>query len=219
MIGALKYKFRSDSELAKYVNQQLQLLFPDSDKVEDFDSILSILPETLDRMSRINARVKSFDPVLFDHYHSLQYATFLYLLGNSLCRHRQENSLSERLFYLNKIFHSIDVHYTVALPEIFFLSHASGTVLGKAKYGENLVVFQNVTVGRVGESRPIIGNNVTLYPNVVISGDAAIGDNSVISAGVTIHGKEVSPNVIVYQNGRNLLLKPRRRNYTNFFFR
>jgi serine O-acetyltransferase len=41
----------------------------------------------------------------------------------------------------------LDLYYQVEMPEVFFLDHAVGRVLGNGKYGNYFAFLQNCTVG------------------------------------------------------------------------
>lgn len=208
-------KFRS---LARYVAKQLDSIFPLESFEIDVEKIVFILPAVIDRLKPILRAVHSFHTQTFEYYNSLQYTTFLYLLANEQWKIGSDRSLSERLFCLNRTLNSIDLFYSVEMPEVFFISHGIGTVLGNAQYGNRLVIFQNVTVGRIGEMRPIIGNNVVLYPGAVITGRTVVGNNSVVSAGTILHNVVVPDNTVAkFENGE-LVFKMNTKNYSDLYF-
>lgn len=64
------------------------------------------------------------------------------------------------------------------------IPHPSGIVIGEeAVLGKNVVIYQNVTIGRKNRDipeYPIIGNNVVIYANSTIVGDVKIGNDAVI---------------------------------------
>lgn len=200
--------------LASYVSRQVNNLFPSYEADADAEAIFSILPTALERLKPILQSVRSFDSNCFSCFNSLQYSTFLYLLANQNWKTGLKNSLSDRIFCLNRALSSIDLYYAVQMPEVFFISHGVGTVLGNVNYGNRLVIFQNVTVGRVGDSKPTIGDSVILYPGVTITGNSSVGENSVLSAGVILHNAIIPDNTVVkmengqiifYKNNRNLI--------------
>lgn len=206
-------------DLTRYLAKQLDHLAPAEDVEADTVRLAEIFPRALERMRPILEAVRSFDPTTFDHFNSLQHATLLYLLANEAWRCDPADRLADRLFCLNRAMHSIDLFYAVQMPEVFFISHGLGAVLGNATYGNHLVIFQNVTVGRVGEDRPIIGKNVTLFPGAVVTGNAVIGDNSVIAAGTVVHGASVPDNTIAKVVGGEFGLFPRKRDFSSLYFR
>ena len=76
--------------------------------------------------------------------------------------------------------------------------HPVGIVIAKdARFGENCVIYQNVTIGKknglTDQKAPKIGNNVKIYAGAVIAGDITIGDNSVIGANSLVLS-DVPPN-------------------------
>ncbi|WP_182052800.1 serine O-acetyltransferase [Vibrio sp. B1FIG11] len=80
-----------------------------------------------------------------------------------------------------------------------FAYGAIGVVLhSKCQIGENVIIGQNVTVGRqldpVGV--PKIGNNVYISAGVRILGNITVGDNVIIGANAVVI-KDVPPNSIV----------------------
>jgi serine O-acetyltransferase len=205
--------------LARYVATQLNNMFPAGGMESDVDQVMAVLPAALERLLPITFAVRSYEPGFFNHFHTLQYATLLYLLGNEQWQTEPTSGLADRLFCLNRSLNSIDLFHAVKMPEVFFISHGLGTVLGNAIYGTRLVVFQNVTVGRVGEDKPVVGQNVVLYPGAIVTGSAVIGENSVISAGTVVHGTRVPENTIATGRGRKLVFQPRKRDYAALYFR
>lgn len=79
--------------------------------------------------------------------------------------------------------------------------HGHGIVMGACKIGENLSVWQGVTIGKnVGCSQgPTIGNNVSIYTNAVVAGNITIGDNVKIGAGAVVM-KDIPSDCLVFGN-------------------
>lgn len=207
-------KFRS---LARYVAKQLDSIFPSEGLEVDVEKIVRILPSVIDRLKPILRAVHCFNALSFEYYNSLQYSTFLYLLANEQSKIGSDRSLSERLFCLNRALNSIDLFYSVKMPEVFFISHGLGSVLGSAQYGNRLVIFQNVTVGRIGEMKPVIGNDVVLYPGATVTGKTIVGNNSVISTGTILHNVVVPENTVVKLEGGKLVFKENKRDYVSLY--
>ena len=195
--------------LARHVATQLNNLFPDQGLEADIARLGVTLPAAVQRMAPLLSAIRNFKPGLFDHFNSLQYASFLYVVANEHWRSGGDLTLAERLFCLNRALNAIDLFYSVTMPEVFFLSHGLGATLGNASYGNRLVVFQNVTVGRVGDDRPIVGCDVVLYPGAIITGRTTIGHRSVVGAGSVLHGVEVPDDTVATMREGKLQLRPR----------
>lgn len=77
-----------------------------------------------------------------------------------------------------------------------FIQHGDSTIIHAHEIGDNLTVYQNVTIGDSGKGYPIIGNNVTICTGAIVSGPIHIGDGSVIGANATIV-KDVPANSVI----------------------
>ena len=86
------------------------------------------------------------------------------------------------------------------------LLHPFSTVINAQEIGRGLVIKNNVTIGYNYDKRPIIGNNVTIHVNCVISGGIHVGNNVVIGAG-TILFKSVPDNCTVVGNPAYIVKK------------
>lgn len=184
--------------------------------------IQEYIPETLKRIERLlshitkdNKYVWNKNETVFSPMHSVQYAVFLYLLSNTIYKNVGK-SIEEidSIYYLNKIMHSCDWFYAISLPEVFFAEHPLGSVLGKADYGNQFFFYQGCTVGgnrdKAGKLYyPVIGENVLMYSNSSVLGDAVIGNNVIISAGTIIVGENIPSNSIVFGRSPNLIIKKR----------
>ena len=57
----------------------------------------------------------------FDTYHSIQWMTLLYYLSHGL--YLRKSNLCDKVYYLNKIMHSVDLFYAIELPQIWSAEH------------------------------------------------------------------------------------------------
>lgn len=142
----------------------------------------------------------------FSPLHSGQYLAYLYFFSN-VCSNNGNKMLADKLYYLNKIMHSCDIYHEVNLPESFFFEHPVGTVLGRAKYGNNFMVMQNCTVGGNKGYYPIIGNNVKMYSGSKILGNSIIGNNVSIAANTYIKDTNIPNNATVFGLSPHLIIK------------
>jgi len=145
----------------------------------------------------------------FDHLHGDQYAMWLYFLSRELYLSGGSASACKKLFLLNKALHGCDIFYEVELPAVFLLVHPLGTVLGRAQYGDRLVVYQRCGVGSNHGAYPEIGSGVTMHPGSAVLGRARIGDGSTIAAESLVLDREVPAGSLYIGSPRDCTVFPR----------
>lgn len=148
--------------------------------------------------------------IRFDAFHSIQWMTLLYYLSHEL--YLRKSTLCDKVYYLNKIMHSVDLFYAIELPQIWSAEHPMGTVMGRAKYSNGFFFYQGCTVGGTKDKEnnihyPVIEENVRMYANSSILGDCYIGANVQIGAGAIVKNQEVPSNSIVFGQSPNLIIK------------
>lgn len=201
-------------ELINYVNRQLMNIFGESGDIS---------PYLVDSLAKVN---KCFEVtknkyyhnetgVYFSPFHSGQYAIFLYYLSNTIYHAGGSSLLATKLYYLNKILHSIDWYYEIELPEYWGFEHPLGSVLGRAKYSNGFFFYQGCTVGGNKGKYPSMGKNVILYSNVTILGDTNIGNNVIISTGSMIKDAIIPNNCLVFGQSPNLIIKLKDEQFMN----
>jgi serine O-acetyltransferase len=107
---------------------------------------------------------------------------------------------------------------------VLFAHHARGCIIIAAKICENVVIFQNVTIGtnlkfnkirneweNVGN--PIISKNVVIADGAKVLGPIIIGENSFVAAGAIIT-RDIPANSIAYGVNK---FKPKDDNYDLVF--
>ena len=73
--------------------------------------------------------------------HSVMNMIFLYYLSNELYKRNQCPGLCDKIYYLNKIMHSVDLFYAIELPQYFGAEHPLGAVMGRAKYSDGFFFY------------------------------------------------------------------------------
>lgn len=152
---------------------------------------------------------------LADFYNSDKYALFLaflarglYLSGKPIC--------AAQVYYLNKIFHALDIFYEVEIPSIFLLTHPVGSVLGRARYSDYFCAYHNCTVGssKQGEIThyPSFGRGVLMYGGSRVIGKCTIGDNVIFGANAFIIDTDVPSHSVVVGTYPNHRILPSRHN-------
>jgi serine O-acetyltransferase len=143
----------------------------------------------------------------FNPWHTAQYGIFLYLLANDLFRAHGPLLLCDKLYGLNKIVNAVDLFYEVELPDVFFMDHPVGTVLGRARYGRFFSFSQNITVGNNRGIFPVIGERVAMMSGTSLIGKCQVGNNVVIASGCAIKDQDIPDNSIVFGRSPDLTIK------------
>jgi serine O-acetyltransferase len=210
--------------LQQYVNSQLKYNFNDGTEVE---VSLADIVTTLDKIEHCfnHIHLKYFydkGPV-FNHLYGDTYSMFLYFISREMYLRGEENGAT-KVFLLNKMMFGVDLFYTVVMPDIFYLSHPSGTVLGNAKYSDYLVVYQGVSVGSdLGEKGeggmyPNFGEGTVLLANSTIIGNCNIGDNVTFGANSLLRNSTIESNKIVVNQWPNHRILPNTRKNSDHYF-
>lgn len=129
--------------------------------------------------------------------HADEYTSFLFFLSREAWRDGCVE-LAELAYLVNRRLNGFDCFYTREMPDVFHLEHPLGSVIGQAKFGEYLVIYQAVSVG--GDLRlryPEFGHGVALFTKSSVIGSAKVGSNCAIGAGVQIYGGSIPSDTAV----------------------
>ena len=192
-------------ELKAYLARQLDHFFPDGYRLEgaDVDRAFELGLQRLEYcFSHISfPAYNDGKQTYFSYMHSDQYAQFLYFFSNSLWKDSQNRVLCDKLIGLNKALNGMFFSYKGKLPDIFFLAHPVGTILGNADYHNFMVVFQNVTVntaeGPNGETAPSIGQGLFLGAGAKVIGNKRIGNGVSIGVDAVVYDQEIPDDMVV----------------------
>lgn len=177
-------------QLLGYVSAMLARNLPDN--VNDEKALGLVMTSSLERVescfSQIHRKYYEDSGVsVFDHLNSDHMATLFYFLSNESVSKGLE-PLGFKFAYLNKMMHGVDLYPHVMLPEVFLLVHPLGTVLGRARYGNFLVVYQGVTVGATGNEYPYFGEGTVLFSGAKVLDAVRSGRNVVYGANSMVIG-------------------------------
>ena len=120
------------------------------------------------------------------------------------------------LSHLSRFLTGIEIHPGAIIGRRFFIDHGMSTVIGEtAKIGDDVLLYQGVTLGGTGKERgkrhPTLGNNVVVGVGAQILGAITIGDGAKVGAGAVVL-KDVPPHctvvgvpgrVVAYRNPDN----------------
>ncbi|MFP4687464.1 MAG: serine O-acetyltransferase [bacterium] len=101
----------------------------------------------------------------------------------------------------------IEIHPAATVGRGFFIDHGMGVVIGEtAEIGENVTIYQGVTLGGTGKERgkrhPTIKDNVVIGAGAKILGDITIGRGSRIGAGSVVINSVPENSTVVGIPGR-----------------
>jgi serine O-acetyltransferase len=145
-------------------------------------------------------RIKHFPSCILTH--ADEYTSFLVFLSSQAWRDGSIE-LAEFAYLVNRRLNNFACFYTRQMPDVFHLEHPMGSVIGQAKLGEYLVVYQGVSVGGDLKLRyPESGDGVVLFAKSTVIGAAKVGSNCAIGAGVQVYGGTIpSDTAVSLRNG------------------
>ncbi|RAK64758.1 hypothetical protein [Phenylobacterium kunshanense] len=206
--------------LVAYLTAQCAHIVPDGREDAFRKAVDAHLDEALERMHVCINACAPWRPDQFNVLQSSQHCIFLYYLSNTIYARSGDTAAATRLFLMNKAFNGIDLFYEIQMPPVFYIGHSVGIVLAKATYGNYLVLYQNSTVGRHKDQIPVIGDRVVLYPNTAVIGRSVIGNDAVLSQGVSAVNKTVPEGKIAFRaGGSDLAFQPRPDDLLKEYFR
>lgn len=213
----------SRTDLIGYTNAQLNHFYPDGNTA-NLGHYPSSFDTAIDRMEASFRSVRSpryFEAGTskFNHLYSDHYIVYLWYLANALWKDGASENILNKLYYLNKTLHAFDCMFNTALPDKFLVIHGSGTVLGKATYGNYLVVHQGCTVGIHDQKYPTIGTGVALAANSAVIGGSILGDRVSVGNATSVFNTEVPSDHSVYRdrNGK-ITISRSAKSYVDFYF-
>ena len=211
------YLSLEQSQLVEYVKKQLDLFLPDEYSI-DMQVLSQGIEMALERCEACfehillpNYRNCEQQPI-FSHLHMDQYATFLYFLGNSIWKQKQEKIMCDKILNLNRILNGFFISYKCEMPNIFVFAHPVGSIIGNAKYSDGLYISQNVTINTDSGLR--IGRGCFLGVGAKIIGGQKIGDRCSIGTDVVIYNQSISEDSVCLNVDGKLEIRRRKSNRT-----
>tara|TARA_B110001452_G_scaffold163918_1_gene136692 strand:- start:1075 stop:1725 length:651 start_codon:yes stop_codon:yes gene_type:complete len=199
-------------EILDFTINQLNNFFPFKKKISHSNikkEFNNALEKSLNCFKKIKTKYHQDNSDLI--FNSDKYCVFLYFLSNEVYKNNQDKSIAERIYYLNKTLNGVDLYYEVTMPEIFYLVHPVGTVLGRANYSNYFVAYQNCTVGSNKNNSPTLGQYVTMRPGSSIIGNSNISSGCDISINSTIVDKNLTRNSIYIGSPSSFHIKKKTR--------
>jgi serine O-acetyltransferase len=133
-------------------------------------------------MDRDPAATTVVEALLYPSLH----AVALHRLAHPLYK-RNVPILPRLISQIARFFTGIEIHPGATIGKGLFIDHGMGVVIGEtAEIGDNVTLYQGVTLGGTGKERgkrhPTLGNNVLVGVGAKILGAINIGDNVRIGA-------------------------------------
>ena len=206
--------FISRAELLDQLYHHLCNFFniSEAEKIEIEETLESVLQRCFENFQSSDNKYfnRGFNPC-----HSVMYMIFLYYLSNELYKRNKCTGLCDKVYYLNKIMHSVDLFYAIDLPTKFGAEHPLSSVMGRAKYSDGFFFYQGCTVGGTKDKDgniyyPEIEENCHMYSNSSILGKCHIGKNVNVGAGAIVKNQDVSDNSTVFGQSPNLIIKTKK---------
>lgn len=115
--------------------------------------------------------------------------------------------LPRLLSQLGRFMTGIEIHPGAKIGRGLFIDHGMGVVIGETSIlGDNVTLFQGVTLGGTGKQRgkrhPTLGNNVVVGAGAKVLGNISIGDNVAIGANAVVIKDVPSDATVVGVPGR-----------------
>ncbi|MBU4490600.1 MAG: serine O-acetyltransferase [Actinobacteria bacterium] len=128
------------------------------------------------------------------------HALWMHRVANYM--HRRGVPLLPRLLsMLARAVTGIEIHQGATIGRRFFIDHGMGVVIGETcEIGENVTIFQGVTLGGTGKERgkrhPTVEDNVVIAAGAKVLGPIKVGRDSRVGAGAVVIN-DVPPNCTV----------------------
>ena len=125
------------------------------------------------------------------------HAVLIYRVANRLWT-RGFLTSARVLSHLGRFLTGIEIHPGATIGRRFFIDHGMGVVIGEtAVVGDNVTLYQGVTLGGTGKERgkrhPTLGNDIIVGVGAKVLGAIEIGDGARIGGGSVVL-KDVPPH-------------------------
>ena len=124
---------------------------------------------------------------------------------------QQDVPLAPRLVsQAGRLLTGIEIHPGATLGEGLFIDHGAGVVIGEtSEIGENVTIYQGVTLGgtgkETGKRHPTVGDNVVIGAGSQLLGSINVGDNVKVGAGSVVVHDVPSDSTVVGNPGRPVI--------------
>lgn len=104
---------------------------------------------------------------------------------------RKLTTIARMISQFARFLTGIEIHPGAKIGKGFFIDHGAGVVIGEtAEIGDNVTLYQGVTLGGTGKEKgkrhPTLGDNVMVSAGAKVLGSMKIGNNVKIGAGSVV---------------------------------
>src|SRR3989344_6852045 len=167
------------SELIKEIDRWAKktVLEIDTKRLQDADLISKALKLFITDYQRYFPEEKFVDIKKLQDYPTLQ-NTLLYRIAHLFYK-RKEEDIALKLSTLGRVLSGIEIYYSSEIGKSFLVHHGLGTVIGaRCKIGDNVTIYQGVTLGDRKGGRPTLKDNVIVYAGSQVLGEIVIGESA-----------------------------------------
>jgi serine O-acetyltransferase len=137
------------------------------------------------------------------------HALWLHRLAHALWK-RQIPVVPRLVSQFGRLVTGIEIHPGATLGEGFFIDHGAGVVIGEtAEVGENVTIYQGVTLGgtgkETGKRHPTVGDNVVIGAGSQLLGSIKVGNNVKVGSGSVVVHDVPSNSTVVGNPGRPVI--------------
>jgi serine O-acetyltransferase len=137
------------------------------------------------------------------------HALWLHRLAHALWK-RQVPLVPRLISEFGRLVTGTEIHPGATIGEGFFIDHGAGVVIGEtAEVGDNVTIYQNVTLGgtgkETGKRHPTVGDNVVIGAGSNLLGSITVGDYVKIGSGSVVVQDVPSNSTVVGNPGRPVI--------------
>ena len=137
------------------------------------------------------------------------HALWLYRAAHALWR-RDVPLVPRLVSQFGRFLTGIEIHPGATIGEGLFIDHGAGVVIGEtAEVGENVTIYQGVTLGgtgkETGKRHPTIGDNVVIGAHSQLLGSIKVGDNVKVGSGSVVVQDAPANTTVVGNPGRPVI--------------
>lgn len=168
---------------------------------KDFHAALSMDPAATSKLEVI---------LTYAGFHALLFYRFAHWLGK-----RRIPFIPRALSQFARFLTGIEIHPGATIGSGMFIDHGMGVVIGEtSEVGDNVTLFQGVTLGGTGKQRgkrhPTLGNHVVVGTGAKVLGPIKIGDYVKIGANAVVLQDVPDHSTVVGIPGKIVRIKDER---------